>query len=531
MEKNCIYCGKALPLEARFCDSCGKPQPEQNAEQTVQEAAPIATATAEQPAAEPKKKKDKKFVLGLVKNATILALSLVMFIMAFLPITSIDFSEDNVEVSVGISAVDSMGFLFDAMSSVDEEDLLDSDLYEEIEEIYEDFYEEAAKADDYDDLSSKGKAYLADLVKLGYSASLQSEDSNVFFTPLMSALFSFVYFMASIALLVVAVFNFIASFGVFASKKEKLYKATLWLLAAMPVLAMVAHFALFTQLGAGGFSMLGMGAAASDVSFGGGALTTIILSVLAIVGITVLAFIFKEHKQKFNIVARSIALGIAILFVCFSFAPVLSFSITGEFDGKSKKQTASIGFDYSDMAALELKESELEELEEFNDYYSSRKEKKAAFKSGFQEFLDYSVKEIDNGEANELHREYVVGLLAAETDESTPTIFVIVAVLASITIGFMGVLIWQLNICFMLGDYSKKLYKMGKITGGVLALVTVGLVALFFGLVLIAVLDFTPKDYSVSLGFGAIVTAVLAIATFCIPMDKKAKAVKTPEAE
>ena len=89
-----------------------------------------------------------------------------------------------------------------------------------------------------------------------------------------------------------------------------------------------------------------------------------------------------------------------------------------------------------------------------------------------------------------------------------------------------------INDNFMLkNDVAKKLYKMGKVTGGVLALVTVGLVALFFGLVLIAVLDFTPKDYSVSLGFGAIVTAVLAIATFCIPMDKKAKAVKAPEAE
>ena len=95
----------------------------------------------------------------------------------------------------------------------------------------------------------------------------------------------------------------------------------------------------------------------------------------------------------------------------------------------------------------------------------------------------------------------------------------------------MGVLIWQLLICFMLGDYSKKLYKMGKITGGVLALVAVGLVAIFCLVVLLFAMDFTPKGYDVNLGLGAIVTFVLAIATFCIPMDKKQKKLKAPKAE
>ena len=240
MSKFCIHCGTQLVDEARFCSNCGKPQQSAEIDSAdvckgtpaciVEEAtAEVPTATQEAPACAVEeevseiptvmqkeqdsfdtvsKPKKKLSVPILIRNAVLLAVAVIMFAFSFAPIYEEEAYGD--ELYMEVSPVNLITFMFDSFKTEDDDDLMDSPLYDEIEELSEKIQDEYDE--DTEELTPRGKRLRSKCLILMYRLVLQSEEYPTGISEILPAVVSFIYMLLTLALLVFATLNFISSF-------------------------------------------------------------------------------------------------------------------------------------------------------------------------------------------------------------------------------------------------------------------------------------------------------------------------------
>ena len=531
MSKYCIYCAESIHEDAVFCHACGKRQPESDVplqnEMSVTEA---EISNQNEKSVSNKSKADKKdFIITLIRNSVLLLVAITVFALSFAPIFSLktqnSFSDDSFvldfDYKVNFSAIDGIVFLFDSFHSLDEEDITDSRLFEDMEELSEEFLDEDLDIDiDLDDYSEIFSKYS----KIALRLYLQSEDCDTNLSNILIAIISLLYLLFAVAFLTVSIFNFRKTFGKIASKNERIYRATITMLATVPSLVFILYgsFFVFAKIPNILGIIGGIAYSAEKYAMGGGAIATLIVSLTAIATITILAFISKTHKTKSNVIKRALSLTLALLVICMCFVPVATTSIRTVFEGKEKKTTAEIPMYSSTFANYFLSESEKDDLEDTLDSLRYLDDFEEIFEKEFSLFNEYKVKDIKKGYANNTNDKFQILLNSVgSTYLVIPDFIALVSLFFIITIISAGMVMQQNLLYFMTGKCSKIQLKTAKIISLVFACFALAAVIAFVIMVSAFAKFYGIRGYSLSIGVGAILLAVFAIAGCCIPSKIK----------
>lgn len=192
--KFCINCGSQLTDEALFCSACGT-------KQETPEVAPYdSTKTATAPSvseeicvdeteapradvapASVAKAKRKLPVFSIIRNSVILLVAFVLLIGSFMPISRISaedynlFSIDETEdIDFGVTTIQQVILIFDSFKELEDDEIMDSKIYEKIEDLTDDL--EDLDEDDLDDLSSSDRKKFDKLFFNMLRLMMQSED-------------------------------------------------------------------------------------------------------------------------------------------------------------------------------------------------------------------------------------------------------------------------------------------------------------------------------------------------------------------
>ena len=233
MSKFCINCGTSLVDEAKFCSACGHKQPTfteqtettptieqfvtQRVEPIYQDTPNFIEYGSDKQLNKVEKKKTK--IINLIKLITLSTLSLVMFIMAFLPIYKVEQKISGEKVSVSINAIDNVIFMFDSFHSETYDELEDSDLYyqlEELEEEVEDIYEEDGE------ITPEVQRIISKYAKIFARLNLRSEDVSTTPSIITNGIISLTYLVISAITFIFAVIKLLANLEVLRTNKNLL---------------------------------------------------------------------------------------------------------------------------------------------------------------------------------------------------------------------------------------------------------------------------------------------------------------------
>ena len=528
MSKFCLCCGAEISEDAKFCSSCGK---EQNAPSTPTVDNPVEVPTPASVQNEPvfkapvaeeigasqtecKCTKNKNFIVTLVRNSFLLLVATVLCILSFLPIMKIDCEGIyDIDVEMSFSVFEFATLASDAAIDYDEEDLMDSALYEEIEEFTEDLWDdieddfdedELEDIEELDDLPVKYQKAVKRLIFSYLRLGLQGESVELSAKYIFPVVSSILYITISVAFLAFAILNFLTSFNIF--KKGQIFLKT-----AMIFLSMTPAAALFAYV----VPFLCLGDKTSDMA--SALIAYLVIASVAVVMLIAFAFVFKQHERKFNIPLRAISTALSIVVICMCFAPIYTSSVKTEFNGKSKKSTAETSVYANFFGEFNLNEEQREKLDELYDM--DEEEQEDYFNSEFKGFSHYTKREFTKGACDALNAQFLISIFAAtnsvDTVESTANVtlaFILTALCAGIVL--------SLNLlCLMLGVACKKL----AITAKILCFVSAAAALLLTILVLVGIaasLQVVPKGYSITIDAGAILLAAFAVLNVCFPLGK-----------
>ena len=292
----CEKCGGRVNDGARFCSSCGA------------EIANGATAFEESGGYQDPcsgsvmtkgKKKAKKITL-LIKNSLILLLAVIMFAFSFFPIIGVGTEYLGVDVKVNFSAIDSISILFSSFSNYS--DIAEIPAYDDMMELSEMLQEELGGILDMSEKEAV-KMFASEISRISIltiKASLMFEGAKAPIAYWFAAILSFIYMALTAAFFVLAILNFIATFGVIKTGK----RFDLWC-AALLSAATVSLLLLFYVMG------VSYSAAASIISMTGFSVTTVIIAAVTVVYSIVQRMIFARNKNIKATSAEAVLLGLA----------------------------------------------------------------------------------------------------------------------------------------------------------------------------------------------------------------------------
>ena len=526
MLKHCIYCGKEIHESAIFCHACGKKQPDNstNGDAYVPQTqgyynASFTTQDTYLSSEDKPNESKKTFITKLIRNSILLIVAITLFALSFAPVLKTEYPEDmyglDIDLSASFSTVDGIVFLFDSMIDMSSEDISDSRLYNTFSDLVEEVEKELDKVTDSDGIDREAvpertKQKIEKLIVVLYRLGLQGEDIKTDFSHVTIAIASLLYVLSTAAFLVLAVFNFISSFGLLKKFETKIYKATLSLLAAVPSLVFVLYMSFYAFMGDG------------IVSMASGAVASLTISFSAITAIIVLAFIFKWHEQKFNIPLRSVAGALALLVICMCFTPIYTTTIDTVFENRTNSREANIPVCVSICNTFVFSEDELEYIDALADY--SKEEKINYFNEIFSRFGDYTKAEVEEGYAQGINIRFLSELLACKTEYKFIFTFIsLIPMLFVLTVFFAGMVLQQNLICLIRGRYSFAQTMIGKILATILAILAIAAAIALLVSLSIVIYNYGPIGYSIAIGAGPIMLGIFAIACCCIPAKIKTK--------
>ena len=354
-DNKCKNCGTELIEGAKFCVNCGtnvaelpvsddseltreEADFESEAEDNVIEEATATYIRAEKSnVAKPKKvaSEKKKFIVRLIKNASMLVLCVILFGLSFANIITVKMDtfmpESEIKgVEVSFSAIDIISF----MGSTAEGD----GAYEKYREEYIELENEleAALEADYNDrlgkivLSAKTKSILSDYVNSAMKFMLANESAKggpEYNNIIIAGVFCLVNILFASAMLIVSVISFVF---VALRKKNRVSKY----LYAMPVYLFISLLILFMVKTSVGFIGSVAGAMVASLFFESIAL---ILTVLLVVSAS-------KGKPIKNAIPKFVSLAMSIVICACLFAPVLTAKYDVVLQGKvnSKVYTVSV---------------------------------------------------------------------------------------------------------------------------------------------------------------------------------------------
>ena len=546
-KKFCIYCGTELLPEALFCSHCGKRQemaasvaePVAEAQTVVEEATPAAItveAVTEQPVAAPEKKPRKKLpVVSFIRNALILMLAIVMTVAAFVPFSTIEVSSDDMDigmtgvefdVELEFTAIDNVVLFFDSLKQISEEELVDTKLYEKIEEKAEEFAELVVdnKVNDFDDLDGRAEEIFYDIIYLSVRLAMQSDMAKTPVAYSTQAILSLLYILVALAFLVFAILNFICTFGLMKRAQEPMYKWTLAMLSAIPALITSLAYALFASF-------------TSEVEMSDMTVTALILSLSVLVVVFVLRLVFGKKDGKLRPVARAIAMGLAITVICVALAPVAVSTVKTEFNGSTKAKEADIWVDYSSLTDFTIPDPTMEDIEEVRDEYTAAG-KTAYYEQLFSSFARLSKLKAEDTAGELLNSALLVSLVATKTNESVPATIALAPLFAILTVIGAAIVLWQNTLYFVSGKYSRATVIASKIASAAFAVITLVIAIILVAIASSVAEKYMTSDYTVKISAGIIALVTVAVGSvFCParlepkPKRESAPAEPTEEAE
>jgi hypothetical protein len=505
----CPKCGSQNADSVKFCESCGADMTEADVK------APVADTTSTA-----KKAEGKKFPLvSLIRNSAICLFAIIFFIFSFLPFISIDV-QGGVDGTMKLSPLQTIILLTDTFYEYDDYDnaefMKESSIYEDIEEIEKDAYKAMAK--DPEKRSSDEEDALSEYMYLYTRFQLRQKSSYTPVSLIVAAIASLVYMGVCAALVIVSAFSILSVFGILVKKQSKaIYRYTAGLFAAVPAALLVAYYATYQASAAIG-RFLGM--TVVGTSLGGCAITVIVLSILGIIGLAVLRYIFTSDRVTGAITPRIIAIVLSVIVLCLAFAPLMSttaeWKYTENFKEKEAEMTFSIAPNY--FSYLTLSKSERNSIEyDIVDAYE--KSKDAVDEDGGILYTDnyfgrYTEKEAEE-EGAVTNNEYLSIMILKTLPKYSDVVITAMSLIYTVVVAGAMVILWQNLYYFARGTYSEKTVKKAKKVSGLVAMIA-GLIVVTFivGLSFFAVL---PKTYSFGIGWGILLMIAFAFGSMFCP--------------
>ncbi len=505
----CEACGTESAPDAVFCSVCGT--------RFEKRANPRSNNTHDScKKVRAPKSKSVLSVREIVKKSIVSLVSLLILIFAFLPVVTLNFKVDSTYTKVNsfdvkLTAFDCIGMCFDSMKSMDSDELRDSDYYDEILNITEDL------SDDLD--SDELKEACGKLTFYTIKMFLSGKNAKFRVVYLISAVLALALVLLALATFVLSVIDLI----LFVLRKEitvlsKIVKNFLALLPAFMIL-------LFAAIS---YSYGGINSSNCTSSLTATNVLVIVLSLCTLVYLAV-DRIFFSGKLEVNvkaIVFRSLSAVFACVLLFTMFMPVMSLNVKTEFDGKTKAESASVGFDASYFGNFDLTEEQLDE-------YEGKTEETVVFQiqGAFKAIGEYSKKEFLRGESNVQNTVILNNAFCGFGGADCAWLMAMIPV-ASLLLGAIAViLIWQNIIAVVEGTSPRGALTITvRIIAIALAAVAVALVAVF-AVVSNYNLDFVDfstlfgrgHSATVSVNAGTIVALIFSVALICVPMGRRNK--------
>ncbi len=435
----CVACGGENPATAKFCMACGEklalPEtaPMAEAALVVEEAASLAVAPSAMEEASPKRVTYTR-VMSLVRGGVCLLLSLVLLILSFMPVMTyrIDMNELTVgeikgEASLRFSVIDNLCFFFDSFYQYDEDDIVESELYERLTDATEAMAEEAEDLDKGDELSAEGKRYFREIVMTTARLGMRSEDVSLPVAIAVSAALTLTYVIVALVLFIFSLIHLTRLF----IRESDLEGKVVRLICFMPFLIIFAHFA--TRV-----SLAGIELVAGKASMGAAAVG-IVACALAIAFFITERIVSAVRSRTFRLrrtIVNGVTVALAVLTVCMLFTPVINTRLTAVFDGRESEKTVSAPVGVEGFLFLDISREEMDEkLDEMGE---SKATKYEYLMERMRYVSYYTVKEVRDGAADGFVMDFLADTFVALVGEYgkpmliTPYVFLLSALFVAL---------------------------------------------------------------------------------------------------
>lgn len=497
----CEKCGKAVSSDSLYCPWCG---------------ACIGKKVTEAQSSVAKKKKTAG---DIVKRSAVLLVSILLLVMAFLPIGKISASTMGYKIDMRVSAFDSVVFFFDTLDDMLTSEIEDSAIYEELEELATELEDEYSN--DWQDGEELDE--LEPVVKLTLRMVLKSNAIDFRSDYLVTAVISIIYIAVAVVLFVFSVLSFIA---LFVKRMPDFSKLCVSLLALEPIIALTTVIAF-------SLTYYALQVSANDVKASAGVCAAPIIIIAASVVLLAVFALWRiiEEKPKASakgIVFRSLSAAFSLALMLLAFAPVMTTTAEANFKGRVEPVEGTVGIRGSFFGELNLSEYIVEEE------YDIRSDDMvlSALKSNFSKLSKYTKNGYENGKADMINHlllaDFIVGFGAYEFSWvfGLGNVFMILCVAGS------GLILWQNLLAVAIGISPKKRWTVtAKIISAASAVIVLALV-----IVIISIAGFNidwAKDieYSVNVSWATIASVVIAAACAALPMRKFAPCTELAAAE
>ncbi len=545
----CSSCGTPLTEGVLFCSHCGKKIETQAPAPLVGEAPaaesldvgqavenivqPIATPAVKKP----KKKPQVKKIAKIVRASILVALSLLMCIFAFLPIFTYEIDLEDLLGSFGgnasidedlewkVTPIDTIVFLTDSFHSETEEELEDSELYEDMEETEEALTEWISDYNEDDGIDREGHRLFRKLTYYSFRLILRSEESAFSVDLLVCAILSLIYVLLGIALFVFSVLRLLGTVLPVRLGFEKTLRRLLCAVMPVVLLHRVVLNVLFDDYVMENYVQTGSGFAYAVLA-------------LSLVGVLILMLeklIFEGKRPKLShVIKASVSFVLIIIAVCVSFAPIFTGAVNVEFSNKTKKTELKKGLPLGYLSTLnivsEIDGEESEDLEYYETWFDSGKTAmKEELSEQLSEFEDYTTGSFKRGEANEHHVSFLTKLAMSGGSPAAIRAFSFVTLLYYLAIAALGVLLWRDLLFFATLDGAKHTALLEKIFAGIFSVAGLVLVIVFICIVQNRISYFRLGSmYGFGIGAGAVSFVVFSILAVACPTARAKKAKTLP---
>jgi len=495
--KACLECGAELPLGAAFCSSCG---------------ARVLKKAKSSVRSSKKEKSSLKRITLIVKKSVLLAAAFMMFILSFLPIMNANIRIGNdIEHTVGFSAIDTVVFLVNSGESIPLDELTDNDLYEDIIDIAKEYAEDWADNEKLNHFES--------FVKKSVCFAVSVENFDVTIPQIVCTVLCFAYVIATLIMLVFAALDFVSvfigSFPRFTTVTVILMSAVLSFIPIVYFGYILAYHDVIMALGTG-FGIVTL--ESPDIYISVAVIVSMIVAFIALTCISVDRFFISGAKLKVKIgeiFKRTLAIVFSLTMLIMIFAPVITTSAKTSFSGTDGEKRAESNITAPFLSGLELSDEDKEELDD-----TKKTEKYELIDTLFSAFSSYTKRDYTTGKAYAVNATLLTSLILAFGGYEYSSLIALSGI-AILLVGIMAALIlWQNLVAVALGKSPLSgITVTAKILGVLFAALAVGVI---IGICFVANYNAENADinYTVSIAIGAILMLVASVATACVPMKK-----------
>ena len=503
----CRSCGAELPPKAAFCGFCGT---------KVFEAEQIEERTERGNGSNPL---SGAYVKKLIKKSVILLTSLLLLIFSFLPLISLKaetdaFDKEDIEVSVDFGTIDSFIFFFDSTKNLEDEDIVDSSLYEKIEELGEEVDEYSSKRK-LSNVFSEVAYYFSRLL-------LQSVLTPFSVMYLVSAVLSLLYILLTSSFFAFSLADIL--FFLFGKEKDFLARVSVCLLSFVPVFAVVVYAA--TK-----FSYFGLPSSIPnmdsplEVSPSATLVLTIVFALIALAAISVERIFFSGTIKVSvgEIIKRTLSSTAATVVLFSVFLPLISFEAKTHFDSSDKRQSASLAFDASYFRNLELTEDTREEIENTDEHAAYN-----SIQSMCNRISYYTKKEFTNGYATSIISSIITSSFVGFGAVSVSGLFALIPLISVVTALLAGLVLWQNILAISVGKSPKGWITIpARIFAFLLAIVVLAMLIVFITVCnhniseVLEYLRYSDSSFKVLISSGSVVSLIFSVFMLSVPMKKR----------